>query len=77
MQREPSSSDSRGGRSQTWPRAESWRAVVWLFGHWSAKVWRRVAKDMGEMGFMVDDFAAWYSWGLMCIMWSLVAIDRR
>jgi hypothetical protein len=53
IQREPSSSDSRGGRSQTWPRAESWRAAVWWVGHWSVKVWKRVAKEMGQIGFMV------------------------
>jgi hypothetical protein len=71
IQREPSSSDSRGGRSQTWPRAESWRAAVWWVGHWSWKVWRRVAKEMGEIGFMVGGllsgaYGFWYVLDASC-----------
>ena len=52
-QRDPSSSDSRGGRSQTWPSAASWRADVWWSGHWSSKLCRRVANDMFDVGFIL------------------------
>lgn len=52
-QREPSSSDSRGGRSQTWPSAASWRADVWWSGHWSSKLCRRVANDILDVGFIL------------------------
>lgn len=50
MQREPSSKDSRGGRSQTCPRAASWRAAVWWSGHWFLKVWRREEKERIGVG---------------------------
>jgi hypothetical protein len=70
MQREPSSRDSRGGRSQTWPRAASWRAVVWWCGHWSSKLWRRVANDMLKVGFILVFFA---SGGFRDLVWVVVS----
>lgn len=73
-QREPSSSDSRGGRSQTWPSAANCRADVWWCGHWSSKLWRRVANDMLDGWFILMFWASRFSvlaYTLECILQML------